>query len=442
MTMPFIRPATVPAWRLTDARVPSAMLAAATIVRDKDGFARVDLTIEDGKLTGVLPAGTPSALSDSLPVINLGGRMVVPTLVDAHTHIDKGHIAHRTPDADGTHGGAVRSVMADRAANWNAADVRQRMTFSLDCAYAHGTSALRTHIDSLGPQARISWPVLAEIRDAWRGRVDVQASPLFGIDTVEDEAHMRTVLEMVRMTGCGLLGAVTYMTPRIREQLRAFFRIASDHGLDLDFHVDETNDPSSRSLALIAETALEFRFTGRILAGHCCSLSLQDDAEAARTIEAVAKAGISVVSLPMCNIYLQDRDASQGGRTPRWRGVTAVKELATAGVEVIIASDNTRDPFYAYGDLDMVEVWREGTWILQLDHPVGDWARVVGPAPARAMGLPQEGQLTAGAAADLVVLDARSWTELFARPHSDRLVIRSGMAISTSPPSYERLYAG
>ena len=442
MTMPFIRPASVPAWRLTDARVPSAMLAAGAIARDKDGFARVDLTIEDGKLAGILPAGTPSAFSASLPVIDLAGRIVVPTLVDAHTHIDKGHIAHRTPGADGTHGGAVASVMADRAANWNATDVRQRMEFSLDCAYAHGTSALRTHIDSLGPQARISWPVLAEIRDAWRGRIEIQASPLFGIDAVEDEAHMRTVLDMVRMAGCGLLGAVTYMTPRLREQLRTFFRIASDHGLDLDFHVDETNDPSSRSLALIAETALEFRFRGRILAGHCCSLALQEDAEAVRTTEAVAKAGISVVSLPMCNIYLQDRVAGSAERTPRWRGVTAVKELAAAGVEVMIASDNTRDPFYAYGDLDMVEVWREGTRILQLDHPVGDWARVVGPASARAMGLHQQGQLTTGASADLIALNARSWTELFSRPQSDRMVIRSGNAVLTAPPSYERLFAG
>lgn len=442
MTMPFLRPATVPAWRLTNARVPSAMLAAGAIASDKDGFTRVDLTIEDGKLTGILPAGTPSDISESLPVIDLAGRMVVPTLVDAHTHIDKGHIIHRTPDADGTHGGAVSSVMADRATNWNAADVRQRMEFSLACAYAHGTSALRTHIDSLGPQARISWPVLAEVRDAWRGRVDVQASPLFGIDTVEDEAHMHTVLEMVRMAGCGLLGAVTYMTPRLREQLRTFFRIASDHGLDLDFHVDETNDPASRSLALIAETALEFRFAGRILAGHCCSLALQDDTEAARTIESVAKAGISVVSLPMCNTYLQDRYAGTGARTPRWRGVTAVKELAAAGVDVMVASDNTRDPFYAYGDLDMVEVWREGTRILQLDHPVGAWARVVGPAPARAVGVPDQGQLTAGGSADLIVLDARSWTELFARPQSDRVVIREGRPISTAAPSYERLYAG
>ena len=56
-------------------------------------------------------------------------------------------------------------------------------------------------------------------------------------------------------------------------------------------------------------------------------------------------------------MYLQDRIP---GRTPRWRGVTLVHELRAAGVPVSVASDNTRDPFYAYGDMDMVEVVPRG----------------------------------------------------------------------------------
>ena len=83
----------------------------------------------------------------------------------------------------------------------------------------------------------------------------------------------------------------------------------------------------------------------------------------------------------MCNMFLQDRRA---GRTPRWRGVTALHELRAAGVNVMIASDNTRDPFYAYGDLDMLEVWREGVRILHLDYPFADWAQAVSATRPRA----------------------------------------------------------
>ena len=273
------------------------------------------------------------------------------------------------------------------------------MEFCLRTAYAHGTAAIRTHVDSIGPQTRISWPVIAETRDRWRGRIDLQASPLFLIDFALDEAHMANIEAMLDAHGSNIFGAVTYMTPSLRDGLEILFTLAERKGWDLDFHVDKSADPRACSLAVIAETAIARRFAGRILVGHCCSLSLQPPEDQQRTIEAVAKAGVSVVSLPMCNMFLQDR---QPRRTPRWRGVTAFHELEEAGVNVMIASDNIRDPFYAYGDLDMLEVWREGVRILHLDYPFAEWASVVRAAPAKAMGL-SLGEIRPGAPADLVL---------------------------------------
>ena len=152
-------------------------------------------------------------------------------------------------------------------------------------------------------------------------------------------------------------------------------------------------------------------------------------------IEAVARAGFNVVSLPMCNMFLQDRHA---GRTPRWRGVTAVHELRAAGAEVMIASDNVRDPFYAYGDLDMLEVWREGVRILHLDYPFAGWADVVNEAPgaraARRSAAPWVGE-----PADMILTQARDFTELLSRPHRDRVVLRAGVAIVDTVPSYSAL---
>ena len=91
------------------------------------------------------------------------------------------------------------------------------------------------------------------------------------------------------------------------------------------------------------------------------------------TLDLVAKAGIDVVSLPMCNLYLQDRVEPGAVRTPRRRGITLVHEMRARGIRVSFASDNTRDPFYAYGDMDMLEVMREATRIGHLDHSRTDW---------------------------------------------------------------------
>jgi cytosine deaminase len=139
----------------------------------------------------------------------------------------------------------------------------------------------------------------------------------------------------------------------------------------------------------------------------------------------------------MCNMYLQDRRLDD--TTPRWRGVTLLHEMKARGIPVAVASDNTRDPFYAYGDLDMLEVLREATRIVQLDHPFGDWPAAVAATPAEIMGLRNVGQLRAGALANFIIFRGRAWSELLARPESDRIVVTSGRAIARELPDYSEL---
>ena len=283
--------------------------------------------IDNARIAAIGPAA-----QDGLPCIDLANGIVLPRLVDMHTHIDKGHIWHRAQNPDGTHLGARNAVMADRSANWSREDVARRMDFALRCAFAHGTGALRTHIDSYPKQTEISWGVFAEMRAQWKGRVALQAVALFPIDrTLTDEADFRFTVETVAKHG-GVLGGLTFLGeapgPRSDAMLDRLFAAASANGLDLDFHVDESDSPSARSLGQIAEAALRHRFKGRIVAGHCCSLALADDDERAAIIAKVAQAGIAVVSLPMCNMYLQDRVA---GLTPRWRGVAPLHDSMPPG---------------------------------------------------------------------------------------------------------------
>jgi cytosine/creatinine deaminase len=218
--------------------------------------------------------------------------------------------------------------------------------------------------------------------------------------------------------------------------LDILFRAAMDNGWDLDFHVDESSDPAARSLERIAAAALRHKFTGRIVCGHCCSLALQGPEDEARVIGLVKQAGISVVSLPMCNMYLQDR---QQGRTPRWRGVTSLHELKAAGVPVMVSSDNTRDPFYAYGDLDPLEVFREATRIGHFDHPAGNWISTITSNPALVLGLSWGFGRITGIAANFVLFKARTWTELLSRPQHDRVVLRHGKRLATELPDYREL---
>ena len=209
---------------------------------------------------------------------------------------------------------------------------------------------------------------------------------------------------------------------------------AAAHGLAVDFHVDETLDPESTCLREIAQAVLRTGFDAPVVVGHCCSLSTQAESDADRTLDLVAQAGINVVSLPMCNLYLQDRHAD---RTPRYRGITLIHEMVVRGIPTAFASDNTRDPFYAYGDMDLVEVLREAVRIGHLDHGRGDWPATVNQVPAKICGF-APASLSDGPA-DFLLLNARTWTELFARPQSDRVVVRAGRAIDRTLPAYAEL---
>jgi cytosine deaminase len=114
-------------------------------------------------------------------------------------------------------------------------------------------------------------------------------------------------------------------------------------------------------------------------------------------------------------------------------------ELKQAGIPVAVASDNCRDPFYGFGDHDVLEVLTQATRIAHLDAPYGDWCRIVTTTPADLMGLPRLGRIAPGLPADLIVFKARYYSELLSRPQSDRTVLRNGNPIDTTLPDYAEL---
>lgn len=425
-------------FRLNNATVPACLVdglpAAAAI--DADGVARVDFGVEHGRIAGIWPSKGDTG---DAPVIDLDGSMVWPCFADLHTHIDKGHIWPRQRNPDGTRAGALSSTETDRAANWTADDIRTRMNFSLECAWSHGTAALRTHIDSTPPQHHITWPVVSEVRDAWAGRIALQAVCLEPIRGYADTGFGNEIADMMVEYG-GIMGAVLNVQEDTDTLLDFVIGLAIDRGLDLDFHVDEMGDPHANSFDNIAEALIRNNFGKPVNVGHCCSLAIRPEAEIDRALDLAVEANLRVVSLPMCNMYLQDRTVAETPtRTPRWRGVTILHELKARGIPAAVSSDNTRDPFYAYGDLDGLEVFTQAVRIAHLDHPVGDWPTAITRTPADTMGLNDVGRLKTGGPADMIVFRARSYSELLCRPQHDRAVIRAGRGIDASPPDYRML---
>jgi cytosine/creatinine deaminase len=421
---------------LRNAHVPLSLIVGGSKWTPRkppiDHLLCVDLEIQDGMIATLTAAGTFTSFT--VPSIDLKKGIVLSCFAELHTHLDKGHIWERSPNSDGSFENALLAVEKDSKKYWSATDVYRRMEFGIKCSYAHGTRAIRTHLDSFGKQAAISWKVFDELRSEWADRVALQAVSLVSLDYYLTPAGEK-LADLVAQMG-GILGGVAFTNPDLEAQIERSFQLAKARKLSLDFHVDENGEADSRCLRLIAEATIRHKYKGKVVCGHCCSLSVQPVEEIAETIALVKKAGIAIVSLPMCNLYLQDRNV---GKTPYWRGITQIHELKKAGIPVTLSSDNCRDPFYGFGDHDGLEVFNMAVRIAHLDRPYGDWINALTLTPSEVMGLPYRGQIGAEMPADLIVFKARSYSELLSRSQHDRVVLRGGQAIDRSLPSYAEL---
>ena len=346
-----------------------------------------------------------------------------------HTHLDKCHTWDRAP---GVHSDFWESlgILAGDSARWTEEDVYRRADFALRSAWAHGTVALRSHIDTGGGVGDGSHAAVGRLSAEWKGRVEIQTVSLFRF-TVFFGGEADRIGDVTARSGASALGGFPQPNPDLPRQLDNVMAAARELGIGLDLHVDESGLAQAECLRATAEAVLRNKFPHAVACGHNCSLSVQAPERAAETIALVREAGIGIISLPLTNLHLQGRargpkpDGAAFGapRTPQWRGLTLLHECIEAGVTVACGGDNVRDAFIGWGDFDMVEVYIQSVRLAHLDTRLAFSPAVVTTGPARIMGLPGYGMVAPGSPADMVVFSARKLHSLLARPSTRRRLI-------------------
>jgi cytosine deaminase len=369
-----------------------------------------DVALEGARVASITPVGGAAQ------------GLLLPAFVDAHTHLDKSHTVERIGAVQGDLFAAI-AKMAEARAAFTADDLRRRMTRALDDAWRNGTRAIRTHLDWWQREAPVSLRVFEELRDEWAGRIELQCVSLTPLDLFDDAfAGEDIALKVARVQG--VLGAFVYRNADLERKLRRVFELARKNGLKIDFHVDEGLHTDAVGLPAIAELAVRTGHGPHVTCSHCCSLSVQPDAQANETLATCARAGLSLIALPTTNLYLQ----GAWDRTPVERGITRLLEASAHGLRGCIASDNVADAFYPYGSYDLLDTYCLGVQVAHL-APALDWLDAITTNPARAMGLAWDGRIAPGCPADLVQLAARNEYDLLSPAGRRRTVIRAGQPL-------------
>jgi len=376
-----------------------------------DGSKNFDLYIENGR---IIKKG--HGLTDNAEkTLDLQGCLVIPGFVESHLHLD---IALMNPwDRPGRPASfrspvELNEALEERRKHFTREDIEQRAGLGIEMASRHGVTAIRAqcHVDREVGLKHVE--ALLNVREKYRDRVTLQIVT-FPQQGLLNQPEMEKMLREAFKMGVDVMGSASNLDPYVstpadaNKYNDAAYEIAMDAGVDLDVHADlgipKHVDFEDLEVVHVARRAIEYGYQGRVTAGHVCALDSAEPDVAKRAIDLISKAGVSVVSQP--DMYRLGREDQRSVR----RGLTRVKQLLEAGVNVTFASNNIRDALRPMGNFDLLEEGLVLAYGAHMDSvaELETLMRMCTENAAKALRLEEYG-LDVGDQADLVVLDAVS----------------------------------
>jgi cytosine deaminase len=385
----------------------------------------LDVALADGRVSEVRAAGD-SATGAGSDVLDLDGYLLLASFVEPHAHLDKAlTISRATHEA--TDALSAFNEMRAIALGFDHDDIVSRAEAALRIYLAYGTTTIRSHVNVGAEFGMRTLAALVEVRDRWHAIVDLE---LVALVTLPLEGEGADVLRQALAAGVGVVGGWLERESHPHAAVGKYLEIAGEFGVPIDLHTDETLDRSVLTLEAIADTVLDRGYSGRVTASHCVSLAMQPEGVQQRVSEKLARAGVTVVTLPQSNLYLQGRD--QPVATPR--GLTAIHSLRRAGVVVAAGGDNLRDVFNPVGRGDALEI---GALMVAAAHlSVNEAIESVSAAGRAVMGR-EPVELSVGSPADLVAVRAVDANDALGGASPDRIVWKAGRQIARTTLSTE-----
>ena len=398
-----------------------------------DGRRNVDIAIDKGVIVEVGPGIEAQAARE----IDAGGRLATPPFVDSHFHMDS-TLTYGQPrvNASGTLLEGIE-LWGELKPNLTPDNIKDRAISLCHWAIARGTLAIRSHVD-VSDDSLMAVLALLDVRETIRPYIDLQLVA-FPQDGYFRHPPSASNLERALDLGVDVVGGIPHFERTMADgaaSVTALCEVAEKRGLRVDMHCDESDDPLSRHIEMLTYETQRLGLQGRVTGSHLTSMHSMDNYYVSKLIPLMAEARMNVVANPLINITLQGRHDTY----PKRRGMTRVKELLEAGINVAFGQDALMDPWYSFGSHDMLEVAHMGLHVGQMTgsdqmHRIFEAVTYNG---ANTMGLEGYG-LEPGCNGDVVILQAADIQEALRLKPARLYVIRRGEVIAATSPVVSRL---
>ena len=399
-------------------------------LRGRSGLFRIELA--QARIAGIVAqAQELLATADEL---DAAGNLLVPPFVEPHIHLDAALTAGEPSwNLSGTLFEGIE-LWAERKALVTHEDSKTRARKAIDMLVEHGIQHVRSHVDVTDPGLG-ALKALLEVREETRHLIDLQIVA-FPQEGIESYANGRALMEQAVALGADVVGGIPHFE-NTREQgvssIRFLMDLAERSGCLVDVHCDETDDPHSRFLEVLAEEARVRGMGARVTASHTTAMGSYDNAYCSKLFRLLKQAQINFVSCPTESIHLQGRFDT----FPKRRGLTRVAELDRAGINVCFGQDSIVDPWYPLGNGNILRILEAG---LHICHMLGfeDLQRaldLVTDNSAKTLNLGEGYGVEVGRPANLLILSAASDYEMLRSQGHALVSIRAGEVLMRRTPA-------
>lgn len=396
----------------------------------------VDIAIQNGLIAQIAAQISAPATQ----VVDAQGYLTSPPFVDSHFHLDSAlSLGQPRLNASGTLLEGI-ALWGELKPTLTVDAIIERALQMCRWSIARGTLAIRSHVD-ISDDRLLAVQALLEVRRQMADYIDLQlvAFPQDGfLRYPKSEQNLLRALEM----GVDVVGGIPHFERTMADgslAIRRLCEIAAERGLQVDMHCDESDDPMSRHVEVLAAETIRHGLQGRVTGSHLTSMHSMDNYYVSKLLPLMREAQLHVVANPLINITLQGRSDSY----PKRRGMTRVPEMLAAGINVAFGHDCVMDPWYSFGTHDMLDVAHMGLHVAQMTalQDISNAYAAVTENGAKVLGLKDYG-LQVGNIADMVVLQARSEVEALQLRPARLQVIRRGKVIAATPVQQPELHIG